>query len=62
MLAMYRNGRQVDALGVYDEASDLLRDEFGVEPGPDLQRLRVAILADDGSLQPPLFRCPKFPV
>ena len=53
MLAMYHDGRQVDALRVYDEARDLLVDAFGVQPGPELQRLRVAILEHDVALQPP---------
>ena len=52
MLALYRDGRQVDALRVYDERRALLGSELGLEPGPELQRLRMAILEHDVSLQP----------
>jgi DNA-binding SARP family transcriptional activator len=50
MLATYRDGRQVDALRVYDEAATVLR-ELGLDPGPELQRLRIAILEHDVALQ-----------
>lgn|GEM_PF-5109626 len=51
MLALYRDGRQVEALRVYDEANALLLHELGLSPGPELQRLRVAILEHDIALQ-----------
>ena len=39
MLALYRAGRQGEALGAYQRARSLLADELGVDPGPDLRRL-----------------------
>ena len=38
MLALYRSGRQADALGAYQDARRTLVDELGIEPGPELQR------------------------
>jgi DNA-binding SARP family transcriptional activator len=52
MLALYRSGRQVDALEVYRETRRLLVDELGVEPGPALQGLEQAILRQDPELGP----------
>ncbi len=51
MLALYRDGRQADALGVYRNARAVLIDAAGVEPGPSLQRLQRAILLQDTSLE-----------
>ena len=45
MLALYRSGRQADALDAYAEARRTLVAELGLEPGPELQRLQTAILA-----------------
>ena len=45
MLALYRAGRQADALGLYQRARHRLVDELGMEPGPELQQLERAILA-----------------
>jgi predicted ATPase/DNA-binding SARP family transcriptional activator len=50
MLALYRDGRQADALDAYRAARRTLVDELGVEPGPQLQQLHAAILGQDGSL------------
>ncbi|WP_424063476.1 BTAD domain-containing putative transcriptional regulator, partial [Mycobacterium sp.] len=50
MLALYRAGRQGDALGAYQRARGLLADELGVDPGPDLRKLETAIVAQDAAL------------
>ena len=50
MLALYRAGRQADALTVYRETSVLLREELGLEPGRRLQELERSILEHDASL------------
>jgi DNA-binding SARP family transcriptional activator len=50
MLALYRSGRQAEALEVYRQGHRLLVDELGLEPGPDLRRLQRAILAGDPGL------------
>jgi predicted ATPase/DNA-binding SARP family transcriptional activator len=53
MLALYRSGRQADALAVYARARRTLVDELGIEPGESLRRLERAILAQDASLNAP---------
>ena len=50
MLALYRGGRQADALEVYQQGRRLLSDELGLEPGEALKDLQRAILAHDPSL------------
>jgi YVTN family beta-propeller protein len=50
MLALYRSGRQADALDVYRQARRRLLDDLGLEPGEDLKRLQAAILSHDPNL------------
>ncbi len=50
MLALYRSGRQADALRVYKEGRAVLRDELGVEPDADLQALEEQILLQSPDL------------
>ena len=50
MIALYRSGRQAEALDVYSQARDRLLSELGVEPGPALQRMQQAVLAQDPAL------------
>jgi DNA-binding SARP family transcriptional activator len=50
MLVLYRSGRQAEALEVYQQGRQLLVDQLGLEPGPDLERLQRAILAADPEL------------
>ena len=54
MLALYRAGRQGEALHVYRDAVRTLDSELGLRPGPELERLQQAILAHD----PALLRAP----
>src|SRR5215472_284477 len=51
MLALYRTGRQAEALEVYQRTRSLLVEELGVEPGPALQELHRAVLTHDLSLE-----------
>jgi DNA-binding SARP family transcriptional activator len=53
MSALYRSGRQADALAAYQDARRQLRDEVGVAPAAPLQRLQQQILAADPDLAPP---------
>jgi DNA-binding SARP family transcriptional activator len=52
MVALYRSGRQAEALAVYRQARQALVDELGLEPGRELQRLQQAILTADPTLDP----------
>jgi hypothetical protein len=53
MLALYRSGRQADALRVYDELRRRLSDELGIVPGERVRQLHEAIVRQDPSLEPP---------
>ena len=50
MLSLYRSLRQADARGAYDRCRETLRDELGVDPSEELQRLHTAILRHDPEL------------
>ena len=51
MLALYRAGRQAEALEAYRLGRELMIDQLGLEPGEDLRRLETSILAGDPALQ-----------
>ncbi|HVN61815.1 MAG TPA: BTAD domain-containing putative transcriptional regulator [Gaiellaceae bacterium] len=53
MVALYRSGRQADALDVFQRTRAELVDQLGIEPGPQLQELQRAVLAQDPALAPP---------
>ncbi|HMD91447.1 MAG TPA: AfsR/SARP family transcriptional regulator [Trebonia sp.] len=53
MLALYRCGRQADALGAFAHARRALADQLGIDPGPALQRLHQQILTADTALDLP---------
>ena len=50
MLALYRAGRQAEALEVYQDARARFIDELGIEPGPELKRLQAEILRHEAGL------------
>ena len=52
LLALYRAGRQSDALAAYRDARNLLTEELGLEPSEELQRLEKQILTHDPALDP----------
>ena len=54
MLALYRGGRQADALAVYRDTQQFLREELGLEPSKALQQLERAILTQDAALDAPV--------
>jgi predicted ATPase/DNA-binding SARP family transcriptional activator len=59
MLALYRSGRQADALDAYRRARDALAEEHGLDPSPELQRLEARILSQDPTLSPPAVSIPE---
>ena len=54
MIALYRCGRQADALETYRAGRSLLVEELAVEPGPQLRKLQLAVLEQDRALELPL--------
>jgi len=60
MLALYRSGRQAEALDIYQAGRTLLADELGLEPGEALRSLQKAILSQDSALDLPSQPAPVF--
>jgi len=59
MLALYRDGRQAEALAAYQNVRQVLVDELGAEPGTELQSLHQRMLAGDAAeAEPPAARGP----
>ncbi len=56
MLALYRSGRQADALGAYQRLRQTISAELGIDPSPALRDLEVAILRQDDALDAPAAR------
>lgn len=61
MLALYRAGRQADALRAYRELRDILVGELAIEPGPELRELHARILRQDPRLDGPAVVLPTGP-
>ena len=61
ILALYRSGRQADALERYTRARRTMQEELGVEPGRDLAELQAAMLAHDPKLDAPPRRPARVP-
>jgi DNA-binding SARP family transcriptional activator len=58
MLALYRSGRQADALEEYRKVGELLAEELGIRPGSELSELHERMLRTDPALEPPASREP----
>jgi ABC-type transport system substrate-binding protein/DNA-binding SARP family transcriptional activator/streptogramin lyase len=58
MVALYRAGRQPEALAVYQSARRVLVGELGIEPSPALQKVERAILVQDAALDAPPWAAP----
>ncbi|MFG1644209.1 BTAD domain-containing putative transcriptional regulator [Amycolatopsis sp. NPDC049252] len=61
MVALHRSGRSLDALRSYDEYRLLLAEETGLDPGPELTRLRQAILTGGAGRAPATVRARQLP-
>jgi DNA-binding SARP family transcriptional activator/tetratricopeptide (TPR) repeat protein len=51
MLALYRSGRQAEALECYRTGREMTRTELGLEPGPEIQRLHIRLLSGEPDLE-----------
>jgi predicted ATPase/DNA-binding SARP family transcriptional activator len=54
MRALYRSGRQTEALDSFQQLQDQLAEELGLDPSPELSALRQAILTQDAALDAPV--------